>query len=145
MIWPRRCRHSLASRYLKRRCQRNGEKQSCFDDLSVVSLPFCLIKLLISGRTRDPRHRSPLTDFRSAATTAHSRLLQQSGAIEKIVRNHYVLTIFQLFHAPFLKSSCQYHGDRAIRDIATHRPIFTPPPPQPTRVYYNRAAPLKEL
>jgi hypothetical protein len=141
---PRRHRLPLAFIKTKRRCKKNGEKRLGFDVFTVLSLTIFSIKLLFFGRSRDPRYLVSQTYFCPSATAARSRLLKQSGDAKRTVRNDWVLTFLQFFYSPFFQFNCYNLCERAIRDFAAHRHIFSSPPPPPACIDFKRVAMQKE-
>jgi hypothetical protein len=71
-------------------------------------------------------------------------LLKQSGDPKRMARIHSDLTFLQFLYSPFFQLNCYIRCERAIRDIAADRRIFTSPPSPPARVDLNRVAMRKE-
>jgi hypothetical protein len=69
---------------------------------------------------------------------------QSSSDAKRMVRNHHIFMILQIFHSPFFQLKCYFRGLRAIHDIAAHRPIFALPLTPLDRVHQLKAALQKE-
>ena len=124
--------------------EKNGEKRLSVDDFLVLMLTIFSIEMLISVPTRHTWYHSPQTNFCTATSAARLLLLKSSRDTKRMVRNDWVLMIFQFFCSPFFQWNCYFQCQRATHDIAAHRPIFATLLLPPTNYYKKAAVTQKE-
>ena len=134
--------HAIITPYMRH--QKNGENQSPLGIFTVLMLTVFSMKLLFSVPTRHTWYSSPQTNFCPTASASHSLLLKSSRDTKRMVRNDWVLMIFQFFCSPFFQWNCYFQCQRATHDIAAHRPIFAMLHLPPTNYYKKAAVTQKE-
>ena len=85
----------------QQRREKNGEKWLSVDDFLVLMLTIFSIKMLISVPICHTWYHSPQTNYCTATSAAHLLLLKSSRDTKRMVRNDWVLMIFQFFCSPF--------------------------------------------
>ena len=80
--------------------------------------------MLISVPTRHTWYHRPQTNFCTATSAARLLLLKSSRDTKRMVRNDWVLMIFQFFCSPFFQWNGSFQCQCTTHDITAHRPIF---------------------
>ena len=132
---PHRFRLPLTIIKKQQQHEKNGEKRLSVDDFLVLMLTIFSIKMLISVPTHHTWYHRPQTNFCAATSAARLLLLKSSIDTKRMVRNDWVLMIFQFFCSPFFQWNCYFQCQRATHDIAAHRPIFATLLLPPTNYY----------
>ena len=98
---PHRFRLPLTIIKKQQQHEKNGEKRLSVDDFLVLMLTIFSIKMLISVPMRHTWYHRPQTNFCTATSAARLLLLKSSRDTKRMVRNDWVLMIFQFFCSPF--------------------------------------------
>ena len=102
--------------------EKNGENWLSLDDFLVLMLTIFSIEMLISVPMRHTWYHSPQTNFCTATSAARLLLLKSSIDTKRMVKNDWVLMIFQFFCWPLFQWNCYFQCQRTTHDIA---PPFT--------------------